>query len=161
MIKTFNLKNIKSLLIAQALTLIPAGLSALITMNSMGRYNELTKPFFAPPSNIFGIVWAILYPLIGIGLFLIIKDGLDMPGVKDALKKYLYLIGLLFIWPILYFNFQLDVISLIVIIAAFILSIIVGKEFFEQNKIAGILLWLLSAWLGFATILSIAILLLN
>lgn len=161
MIKTFNLKNLKSLIISLLVTLIPAGLSALITMNSMGRYNELTKPFFAPPSNLFGIIWAILYPLIGIGLFLIIKDGLDMPGVMNAVKKYLYLIALLFIWPILYFNFELDVISLIVIIAAFILSIIVGKEFYEQNKIAGIILWLLSAWLGFATVLSISILILN
>ncbi|MBE7047529.1 MAG: tryptophan-rich sensory protein [Ruminococcaceae bacterium] len=161
MIKTFNLKTLKSLIIALLVTLIPAGLSALITMNSMGRYNELTKPFFAPPSNVFGIVWAILYPLIGIGLFLITKDGLDMPGVWKAVKKYLYLIALLFIWPILYFNFELDVISLIVIIAAFILSIMVGKEFYEQNKIAGIILWLLSAWLGFATVLSISILILN
>lgn len=161
MIKTFNLKTLKSLIIALSVTLIPAGLSALITMNSMGRYNELTKPFFAPPSNVFGIVWAVLYPLIGIGLFLIIKGGLDMPGARDAVKKYLYLIGLLFIWPILYFNFELDVISLVVIIAAFILSIIVGKEFYEQNKIAGIILWLLSAWLGFATVLSISILILN
>ena len=46
MIKTFNLKNLKALLISLAVTLIPAGLSALITMNSMGRYNQLIKPFF-------------------------------------------------------------------------------------------------------------------
>ena len=161
MIKTFNLKNLKTLLISLAVTLIPAGLSALITMDSMGRYNELTKPFFAPPSNVFGIVWAILYPLIGIGLFLILKDGLDMPGVKDAVKKYLYLIALLFIWPILYFNFELDLISLVVIITSFILSVYVGKAFFEQNRIAGIILWILSAWLGFATLLSSSIFILN
>ena len=130
MIKTFNIKNLKKLLLALLITLIPAGLSALITMGSMDRYNQLTKPFFAPASNVFGIVWAILYPLIAIALFLVLKNGSDMPGVKDAVKKYIYLIGLLFIWPILYFNFQWDLISLVVIIISSILSVIVGRGFF-------------------------------
>lgn len=161
MIKTFNLKSLKLLLISLAVTLIPAGISALITMNSMDRYNQLIKPFFAPPSSVFGIVWAILYPLIGIGLFLVLKNGTDMPGVKDAVKKYLHLLALLFIWPVLYFNLELDLISLIVIIISFILSVSSGKAFFEQNKTAGILLWILSAWLGFATVLSASIYILN
>lgn len=161
MIKTFNFKKVKIFLLSLAVTLIPAGLSAIITMNSMERYNQFEKPFFAPPSNVFGIVWGILYPLIAIALFLILKDGLDMPGVKEAAKKYLYLIALLFIWPILYFNLEADLISLIIIILAFLLSVAVGKAFYEQNKLSGIILWLLSAWLGFATVLSISIMILN
>lgn len=33
-------------------------------MNTFEWYENLIKPSFAPPSNVFGIAWSILYPII-------------------------------------------------------------------------------------------------
>jgi tryptophan-rich sensory protein len=33
-------------------------------MNYQNYYKKLKKPFFAPPSWLFGVVWTILYPII-------------------------------------------------------------------------------------------------
>ena len=37
-------------------------------------YAQLNKPFLAPPGNIVGIIWTVLYALIGLALFLVIDS---------------------------------------------------------------------------------------
>lgn len=49
---------------------------------AMPWYKTLIKPSFAPPSNVFGIVWSILYPIIfityGYTIYLIVKKELPV-----------------------------------------------------------------------------------
>ena len=54
-------------LIVTVVTALALGLlSGTFVMNSSFDYGALKKPFFAPPGWLFGVVWTILYLLIGI-----------------------------------------------------------------------------------------------
>lgn len=161
MIKTFNAKNLKKLLICLAISLGTGGLSALFTRGSQEFYNTLAKPFFAPPAYIFGIVWTILYTLIGIASFLVVKDGIDNSGVTESFKLYIVNLILLFIWPIVFFNFHFLSLSVIIIIASLFCAIMVFTKFYEINKAAGYLYLPLVLWILFATVLNVSIWYLN
>ena len=60
-----TVKNVFKLL----LYLLPWFLSNIIFKIDTSFYDSLKKPFFAPPSIVFPIVWTILYILIAIGLY--------------------------------------------------------------------------------------------
>lgn len=72
----------KPLLIQFAISLGVAGLSALSTMNSMGLYQSLNRPPLSPPGWLFGVVWTILFVLMGLSAYLVwITDSEDKkPG---------------------------------------------------------------------------------
>jgi translocator protein len=59
------------------LTYVSPGLTISNDMDYGTFYQNINKPFFAPPPITFGIAWAIIYPLIGIAfiylLFLFFK----------------------------------------------------------------------------------------
>ena len=56
----------KTLILAIAIPLIVGGLSALITMDSMGLFDTVDKPPLSPPAWLFPVVWTALYILMGI-----------------------------------------------------------------------------------------------
>ena len=51
------------------LLLLPWFISAIIFRSDSVYYNSLSRPFFAPPPFIFGIVWPVLYILIAYSLY--------------------------------------------------------------------------------------------
>ena len=61
----------KPLLIQFAISLGVAGLSALSTMNSMELYQSLNRPPLSPPGWLFGVVWTILFVLMGLSAYLV------------------------------------------------------------------------------------------
>ena len=76
----------KPLLIQFAISLGVAGLSALSTMNSMELYQSLNRPPLSPPGWLFGVVWTILFVLMGLSAYLVwITDSEDK---KPALRLY-------------------------------------------------------------------------
>ena len=161
MIKAINIKNFKKLLVCLAISLGTGGLSAFLTRNSNEFYNTLTKPFFAPPSFLFGIVWTILYVFIGVSSYLIVKDGIDKSDVYEAFKLYILNLVLLFLWPIIFFNLKVLGLSIIIIVITLFVSATVSFKIYEINKIAGYLYIPLVLWILFASILNISIWWLN
>ena len=69
----FNISDDKKTLILCLIIPLSVGfLSYLLTKNGIAYYSTtLNKPSFAPPSYVFGIVWTILYVLMGISSYLI------------------------------------------------------------------------------------------
>ena len=57
----------KPYIISIAIALGVGGLSALLTRGSMDIYSQINQPPLAPPSWLFGVVWPVLYVLMGIG----------------------------------------------------------------------------------------------
>lgn len=161
MIKTINIKNFKKLLICLAISLGTGAISSIISQNSRQIYDTLIKPPFSPPGYLFGIVWTILYILIGVASFFAVKDGIEKPGVKDAVKAYFLNLFLLFIWPIIFFNFNAIFLSVIVIIITLFSAVNVAYKFYQINKTAGYLYIPLVLWILFATVLNISIWWLN
>ena len=57
------------------LYLLPWFISAILFRSDQSYYNSLNKPFFAPPSWLFAIIWPILYLLITYSIFNIYNNS--------------------------------------------------------------------------------------
>lgn len=140
-----------------AIPLVLGGIVGLVISKFMD-YNTLTKPPFSPPGFIFGIVWSILYILMGISYGI-----LDVKKLVDSKVKNIYYTQLIvnLIWPILFFVFKWRLISCIWIILLVILVIYMIITFYKKDKLAALLQIPYLLWTLFATYLNIGIYILN
>lgn len=144
---------IKSILIP----VILGGIVGLVISRFMD-YNTLNKPPLSPPGFIFGIVWTILYILMGISYGI-----LDTKNLMDEKINKIYYLQLIvnLIWPILFFVFKWRLFSAIWIILLVILVIKMIIDFYRKNKLSAYLQIPYLLWTIFATYLNIGVYLLN
>ena len=96
----------KRLILCLVLPLAVGGLAALLTGESMQRYSELAQPPFSPPGIVFPIAWTALYLLMGISSYLVCDAPAPLALRKRAAVLYILQLFLNFVWPILFFKFQ-------------------------------------------------------
>jgi benzodiazapine receptor len=116
-------------------------------------YAGLVKPWFSPPSWLFGPIWTILYAMMGSALYLVIKNGVNAKNIKGF-----YLFGaqlsLNILWSIIFFGLRKPFfawIEILFLMAAIILTMV---EFRKVDKNAFYLLVPYLAWVVFASILN-------
>ena len=121
-----------------AVALLAAGgtlaLSALATMNSSKVYEQIKKPFFAPSGKVFPIVWGILFLLMAVSSYIVLKGG--APNRKKALLTYFAHLPVNFLWGVIFFDMQ-------------------------NFMLAGLLQIPYAVWVAFAAVLNAAVWLLN
>ena len=144
---------VKSILIP----VIIGGIVGIIISNSID-YNTLQKPFLAPPSIAFPIVWTILYILMGISYGI-----LDSNYLVDSKTNIIYYLQLFVnaLWSIIFFTLKWRLFAFIWLLLLCILVIIMIYNFYKKNKIAGLLQIPYLLWIIFASYLNIATYLLN
>ncbi|WP_143317602.1 TspO/MBR family protein [Clostridium sp. HBUAS56017] len=142
------------LIIFVFLPLVGGYLVNLVTRNSATIYEQLERPFFAPPSMVFVIVWPILYILMGIASYRIYMIRDQGENIGTALFYYLIQLLLNYFWSFLFFSFRLYGLAFIELIILLIFIIITFIKFIKIDKIAGILLIPYIIWVSFAGILS-------
>ena len=117
-------------------------------------YPTLVKPWFNPPSWVFGPVWTVLYLIMGIAAYLVWRKGLEAPGVKKALWLFLIQLGLNGIWSLLFFGMRAPGIAFAEIVILWCAIVATLIAFFRLSKIAGALLVPYWAWVSFAAVLN-------
>ncbi len=124
-------------------------------------YANLNKPFFAPPNWIFGPAWTLLYFMMGVSIYLILKQGKKKKKVRTATMYFLAQLLLNFLWSPIFFGLKSPLLGLITIVSMWILIIMTMKKFYPISKLAFYLLVPYILWVSFATLLNGAILILN
>ena len=124
-------------------------------------YAGLEKPFFNPPSWLFGPVWTTLYILMGISAYLIWKNGLGLKNVREALLVFCIQLGLNALWSPIFFGLKLPGIAFVEIIALWAMVTAFMILSHRISKIAGWILAPYAIWVSFALILNYAIWYLN
>lgn len=156
------MKNISwfALIIIIFSTMLVGGLSGALSNNSGQVYTSMMRPPLSPPGWLFGIVWPILYILMGVSAYIIYKSE---PSANRKIAIFLYCIQLFvnFLWPIIFFRFQWYWVSVGVIILLDILVLMTIIQFSKINKTASYLLIPYMSWILFATYLNIGISKLN
>ena len=149
----------KPLLIQFAISLGVAGLSALSTMNSMGLYQSLNRPPLSPPGCLFGVVWTILFVLMGLSAYLVwITDSEDK---KPALRLYGIQLAVNFVWSILFFCLQAYWFAFLWLLLLWVLIIAMIIAFMKVSFPAAMLQIPYLLWVTFAGYLSLFVALLN
>ena len=125
-----------------------------------GWFASLQKPFFMPPGWLFGVVWPILYAMMGIALGMILAAP-PSPRRKTALILFFVQLALNFAWsPIFFAAHDITLAKYVIFIMAAIAAAAAG-QFFRLRKAAGLLMVPYLAWLIFASTLNTAIETLN
>ena len=135
-------------------------LGSLLSGNTGEIYTSLIKPPLSPPGWLFGVVWPVLYLLMGIAAYLIYQAP-QTPECKKATAFYWIQLFVNFLWPIVFFRFEWYWIAVVIIILLDILVSITARLFYKINKAAGYLMILYLIWILFATCLNIGIAILN
>ena len=123
-------------------------------------YASLQKPAFSPPNWIFAPVWTLLYLLMGISLYLILTQKSKQPQ-KPALTLFAGQLILNTLWSVIFFGLKSPFFALIDIILLLIVLALTIKAFSQLSLNASYLLYPYFAWVAFATILNLSILILN
>lgn len=140
--------------------LVPVLVGAIVGILISGSidYDSLEKPFLAPPSSAFPIVWTILYILMGVSYGI-----LKSKDLIDSKINFIYYLQLFFnaLWPIAFFILKWRLFAAIWIIILAILVFIMIVRFYQKDKVAGLLQIPYLAWTIFATYLNISMYILN
>ena len=133
------------------IALVLGGLSSSNTASDPW-YQSLIKSSLNPPGYVFGIVWPILYVLMGVSAFLTYS------------KVYkLFLLQLVFntMWSWLFFAFHMPVVALLNFWILIALNIKLFVKMLRLDSISGILFIPYIVWLCFASYLNLFIVLNN
>ena len=123
-------------------------------------FAALVKPELLPPGAAFGIVWTILYVMLGLSIAIILNArGAKGRGLAIALFVAQMLLNLA--WSPVFFGLHQVRIALVIILAMLAISIVVAILFARIRPPAAYLLIPYIAWLGFASILNYQIIELN
>lgn len=124
-------------------------------------YIIVHKPFFSPPNWLFGPVWTILYLLMGVAAFLIWKKGLKNKKARKAFRYFSLQLFFNLLWSVLFFGFHAPLLGLIDIIVLLIFIVLTMNAFKAISKPSFYLLIPYIIWVSFATLLNLAIVVLN
>ncbi len=153
--------KLKSLVICIAIPLLVGGVSAFITMGAMETFESVEQPALSPPSWLFPVVWTLLYILMGIASYLILRSSASSADIKMALKLYGIQLFFNFFWSIIFFNFRLYVLAFIWLAVLWVAVLFTIILFYRISKASAYLMVPYLIWLTFAAYLNLAIAILN
>lgn len=150
----------KPLIVSLAVSLGVGGLSALLTNSEMAVYEGLNQPPLSPPGWVFGVVWTILFVLMGIAAYLVWQaDTGDQR--RRAIWFYAVQLAFNFAWTLIFFNARLYGVALIWLIILWVLILLTTVQFYRLRPAAGWLMLPYLLWVTFAGYLNAGIWLLN
>ncbi|ARS27393.1 TspO/MBR family protein [Sphingomonas sp. KC8] len=123
-------------------------------------FNALQKPAIMPPGWVFGVVWSILYVLMGFALALIVSAR-GARGRQVALAFFAVQLILNLAWSPLFFAAHQVTAALALIGILLVVVVMTTWRFWRIRKIAGLLLLPYVAWLILATVLNFEVMRLN
>lgn len=134
------------------------GLSGWLSNSGYGNpwFAALLKPSFMPPGWAFGVIWPILYALMGIALAIIIAEPAS-PRRQAALTLFFIQLLLNFAWSPIFFAGHDIRLAKVIIFAMTAVAAAAAGQFLRLRKSAGLLLIPYLAWLIFATMLNVTI----
>jgi tryptophan-rich sensory protein len=154
--------KIGRLICSVSMCLLMGFLGSFVTRSSITTwYAQLSRPSFTPPNWTFGVVWPLLYMMMGISAFIIWNKGLDKRIVKVALGIFALQLILNGLWTPIFFGLHLIGLALVEIIILWATILITILTFWKVSKTAALLLLPYILWVSFAVVLNTALFLLN
>ena len=128
------------------------GSIANININADGWYEELIKSPLNPPGYVFGIVWPILYLLMGIVSFF---------AAEKIWKLFIIQLALNAAWSWIFFYYQLPIIALLDIALLMLVNAMILSNLKSFSRALFLLYLPYILWLCFAAFLNVSIIYLN
>ena len=150
----------KKLIVCLLIPLAVGGLAALLS-GGMSDYRSFNQPPLSPPGWVFPVVWTILYLLMGYASYRVLVSGAEPEKIRRALTFYGAQLALNFLWPIVFFGFELYLAAFFILIALWVLIFLTMRAFTKIDGKAADLLLPYLLWVTFAGYLNLGVYLLN
>ena len=124
-------------------------------------YNGLAQSVLTPNGWVFSIAWLILYTLLGIALYLIMRSGKTRQSKATAYTLFIVQMILNTLWSYLFFGLHMVGWAMICVVALVGVAFWLAIAFKPISRAASYLVWPYVAWLIFAAYLNGTILILN
>lgn len=145
-----------------AIPLLAGVIGSFSTMSSIPSwYAGLIKPPLTPPNWLFGPVWTTLYILMGIALYLVVREGTEKKPVQLGIIIFAAQLIVNVLWSLVFFGLRSPLSGLITILVLIALVLATIYFFYQVSRTAAALLVPYIAWICIATYLNAMILVLN
>lgn len=157
------MRRVFQFIFAMIVSFIPGAIGNIYSPNgpSDAWYNMLNKSIVTPDGWVFGVAWTTLYALLGIALFLVMRNEQTRLSKTRAYLLFLIQMVLNALWSYTFFGAHMTGWALVVLIALIVASVMMMRAFRPFSKWASYLIWPYILWLSFAAYLNIAIVWLN
>ena len=146
---------IVKLISSVSICLLTGFIGSFSTMDSVSTwYADLSKPSFNPPDWAFGVVWPILYVMMGVSAFLIWNKGINLKQVKIALGLFVFQLVLNGLWTPIFFGLHMMGLALAEIVLLWLAIFATMITFWRISKPAVYLLIPYILWVSFAIALN-------
>lgn len=158
-------EQLRASLIRWALVCVPACLligvlPGRIWSADSSWFQALEKPAIFPPPAAFGIVWGVLFVMMGLALALV-GSAWGARGRRIAIIAFLVQFALNLAWTPTFFGAHLLTGGLILLLVIVVAVAVTTVLFWRVRKLAGVLLLPYLAWVMFASVLNYEFLRLN
>lgn len=152
-------KSAAGLVVCFAIAFAAAAIGAIASIRAEEFYQQLSRPTWAPPGDVFGPVWTFLYCCMAVASWLIWRER--SAGRSTALTVYVAQLGLNALWSWLFFAWREGrwaFVEVIILWAAILLTMVL---FWRIRRAAAVLLVPYLLWVSFAACLTFAVWRLN
>lgn len=121
------------------------------------RYLALDRPPWAPPPWLFGLVWPVLYVLIGVAGWRVWRAAGALGAAPGALGLWAAQLVVNAVWPAVFFGAEAfgAAVGVIGVLVALVVGTVLAAR--RHDRLAAWLLVPYLAWLAFATALNLSI----
>ena len=145
------------LFVATALT---AAIGAYASIDAKVFYQSLNQPAWAPPPTVFGPVWTVLYLMMWLAAWGVVRQ-LGAVGSRPAMLLYCAQLVCNALWTWLFFHWHHGALAFAEVLVLFGLVALTLHSFWRARPICGWLMVPYLAWVGFASALTFALWRLN
>lgn len=124
-------------------------------------YSELVRPSWNPPDWLFPPVWSLLFLMMAISLWLILKEGTRERKVTVAVTAFAVQLLLNMSWSASFFGMQNPLLGFVVIVLLWLAIVVTIMQFKKISTVAAYLLVPYLLWVSFASYLNFTIWQLN
>jgi len=150
-----NTVSILRIVLCILLCLAAGGIGSLATRDAIPQwYAGLHRPSFSPPNWAFGVVWPILYVLMGVALAMVLSDGLDRKEVRITAAVFGIQLVLNAAWSLIFFGLHRIDWALVEIVVLWLAILVTIYLFCRISKVAAALLVPYLLWVSFALALN-------
>lgn len=154
------MRRAKPILVAALLAIVVAALGASAT-NLGPWYANLRKPWFQPPDLLFGPAWTVIYALTAMAGVMAWNRLRDRRAKLRILGFFALNAGLNVLWSELFFRFHRPDWALIEVVAFWLSIVLLIAVVWPISRVAVAALAPYLAWVSFASVLNLAVVLLN
>lgn len=155
-------KNYRRLIISILVCQAAGWIGGIFTSSSVKWwFPYLFKPFFNPPSWIFGPVWTSLFLLMGISLYIVWQSGSKSKHYRLAMIVFSAQLAFNVLWSALFFGLRSPLAAFVEILILWPLIVAMIIVFRRISKTASCLQVPYLLWVTFAAVLNFSIYYLN